>query len=77
MTFAELTGGRAFFVSRAAEMDQFFDDVDKILRTQYLLGFEPSAPGLREELRSIEVRVKGANYQVQHRKGYYSEPVRR
>lgn len=73
MTFADMTGGRVFFVSRAAEMDRFFAELNGLLRTQYVLGFVPAPGGAHAEFRSIKVRVKGADYLVQHRKGYYAE----
>jgi len=74
MTFAELTGGRVFFPAAPAELDRFFDDLSALLRTQYLIGYQPAPPSYQPEFRTIEVRVKGTDYVVQHRKGYYSEP---
>ncbi len=72
---ADLSGGLVFFPTRAGDMDQFFDKLSDFLRTQYLLGYEPAPPGIRAEFRTIEVRVKGgADYRVQHRKGYFVEP---
>ena len=72
---ADLTGGLVFFPAGAADMDQFFDKLSDFLRTQYLLGYEPTPPGIRAEFRTIEVRVKGRqDYRIQHRKGYFVEP---
>ncbi|MFQ5696420.1 MAG: VWA domain-containing protein [Terriglobia bacterium] len=73
ITFAQTTGGRVFFPGRVAELDRFFDDLSELLRTQYLLGFQPSLPEWRPEFRTIEVRVQGGDFQVFHRTGYYSE----
>lgn len=74
ITFAEMTGGRVFYPAGTAELDRFFDDLSELLRTQYLLGYQPAPTGARAEFRTIEVRVRGGDYLVQHRKGYYTEP---
>jgi Ca-activated chloride channel family protein len=76
MTLADLTGGRVFFADRVRELDRFFGELNGLLRTQYLLGYQPTPPKLRPEFREIEVRIKGADYSVQHRKGYYAEGQR-
>lgn len=74
ITFARMTGGRVFFPSRAGELDRFFDELSELLRTQYLIGYQPAPPGVRLEFRTIEVRVKEGDYLVEHRRGYYAEP---
>lgn len=74
ITLAELTGGRVFFTDRVGEMDRFFDELSDLLRTQYLLGYQPAPPGYRSEFRTIEVRIKGRKDIVRHRTGYYAEP---
>jgi Ca-activated chloride channel family protein len=73
ITLADLTGGRVFFADRVGELDRFFSELNGLLRTQYLLGYQPAPSKLRPEFREIEVRIKGADYNVQHRKGYYAE----
>jgi len=77
MSLAELTGGRVYFPSRAQEMDRVFAELDEFLRTQYLIGYEPGPPPLRDEYREIAVRVKETDYTVRHRKGYFVEGMRR
>jgi len=47
--------------------------LSELLRTQYLLGYEPAPPEWRARLRVIEVRVQGADFVVRHRKSYYAE----
>lgn len=73
MSLADLTGGQVFFTERVSELDRFFGQLNDMLRTQYLLGYQPAAPKLRPEFRQIEVRVAGHGYTVQHRKGYFAE----
>jgi Ca-activated chloride channel family protein len=77
MSLAELTGGRVYFPSRTQEMDRVFAELDEFLRTQYLIGYEPVPPPLRAEYREIDLRVKGTDYTVRHRKGYFVEGTRR
>lgn len=73
ITFADLSGGRVFFPAGTPELNRFFDDLSELLRTQYLLGYQPAPPGYRQEFRTIEVRIKGTDYAVRHRQGYYAE----
>lgn len=73
ITLADMTGGRVFYPARPAELDRFFDDLSELLRTQYLLGYEPAPAPERSQFRTIEVRVKGTDNLVRHRKGYYTE----
>ncbi len=73
-TLADLTGGLVFFTDRVGELDGFFDDLNHLLRTQYLLGYQAAPPSFRPEFRTIEVRLKDPGYRVRHRQGYYSEP---
>ncbi|MFQ5663274.1 MAG: VWA domain-containing protein [Terriglobia bacterium] len=74
ITLADLTGGRVFIPARGADLDRFFAELSELLRTQYLLGYQPAPVGARPEFRTIEVRVKGGDYVVRHRKAYYTEP---
>lgn len=73
INFAEMTGGRVFFPTGAAGLDPFFDELSELLRTQYLLGYEPAPAEWRARFRTIEVRVKNGDYVVEHRKGYFAE----
>lgn len=76
ITFAKMTGGRVFYPARAVELDRFFNQLSELLRTQYLLGFQPAARRGRREFRRVEVQVRGGDYIVRHRTGYYTEPQR-
>ena len=54
---AEVTGGRAFFLSRKADLDPVYEDIDHELRTQYLLAYTSSSTRPADELRKVEVKV--------------------
>lgn len=71
-SFADLTGGQAFFPSGTKELDRFFDELSEVLRTQYILGFVPEIWGRESEYRELEVRVREGDYFIRHRKGYFT-----
>jgi Ca-activated chloride channel family protein len=70
------TGGKYFYASSLAQLDQAFAQVSDELRTQYLLAYYPSQKFADSEFRRIQVGIAGvpesANYGVRHRTGYYS-----
>jgi VWFA-related protein len=72
---SESTGGRAVFPDGARDLDQAFAQLEKDLRQQYLLAYEPKneAPdgGFRKlEIRMVNKEIKG--FKIRHRKGYYA-----
>jgi VWFA-related protein len=66
------TGGRVIQVSRARDTGAAFQQIADELRTQYLLGYTPSNVRHDGSYRKIEVKVRGHNYKVQARRGYYA-----
>jgi Ca-activated chloride channel family protein len=70
------TGGKYFYASSLAQLDQAFAQVSDELRTQYLLAYYPSQKFADSEFRRIQVGIAGVpesvNYGVRHRTGYYS-----
>ncbi len=69
----DTTGGAMFFPDSVQDLDAIFDRIDRELRTQFRLGYYPHPRGPASTFRSITVRVKG-NYEVRHRKGYFTAP---
>ncbi|MEE4270436.1 MAG: VWA domain-containing protein [Thermoanaerobaculales bacterium] len=66
------TGGRAFFVSEASDLHRIYTEIDRELRSQYLLAYTSSSNRPDDELRKIEVRVKaGTKVKVRTLTGYY------
>lgn len=53
------TGGRAYYITDLAELEGAYAEIDRELRSQYLLAFSSPRNLTAEELRSIEVRVEG------------------
>src|SRR5262245_18500169 len=69
----EATGGRATFPKKPQDLDQAFTELEKDLRQQYLLAYEPKAGMNDGSFRKIEVRVpKSKELKVRHRRGYYA-----
>jgi VWFA-related protein len=70
--YSQETGGRVIEVTRAKDTAQAFQEIAEELRTQYLLGYSPKNNLHDGSFRKIRVKVRGHNYQVQARRGYYA-----
>ena len=70
------TGGKYYYATSTAQLDDAFRKISDELRTQYLLAYYPSQRTSFSEFRRIEVKVTGApdaaSYRVRHRAGYYT-----
>jgi Ca-activated chloride channel family protein len=68
------TGGKYFYATSGAELDNAFSQISDELRTQYLLAYYPSRKLADSSFRRIEVSVQGAPMpvKVRHRTGYYT-----
>jgi Ca-activated chloride channel homolog len=73
---SEDTGGKFYYATSSAQLDDAFHKISDELRTQYLLAYYPSQRTSFSEFRRIEVKVAGvpdaAAYHVRHRAGYYT-----
>jgi Ca-activated chloride channel family protein len=67
---AEMSGGRAFLIDRAAELSQVFGDIVEELSNQYLLSYASSNEKRDGTFRKISVDVTGGGLHVRHRQGY-------
>jgi Ca-activated chloride channel homolog len=70
------TGGKYFYASSLAQLDEAFRQISDELRTQYLLAYYPSQRLSDSEFRRIQVKVRGipsdSDFRVRHRTGYYT-----
>jgi Ca-activated chloride channel homolog len=70
------TGGKYFYASSVAQLDEAFRQISDELRTQYLLAYYPSQRLSDSDFRRIQVKVKGiasdSEFKVRHRTGYYT-----
>jgi len=73
---SEDTGGKYYYATSMAQLDEAFHKISDELRTQYLLAYYPLQRTSFSEFRRIEVRVVGVAespaYKVRHRAGYYT-----
>ncbi len=67
---AEVTGGRAFFISAARELRPVYRDIERELRAQYLLAYNSNQPEAGTDFRTVEVRVTD-NRRARTISGYY------
>lgn len=81
MQFAQDTGGKFFYAGKPSQLDEAFRQIDRELRTQYVLAYYPKPRTDGKDFRRIDVRVKqpapaagGGEpaYTVRHRTGYYT-----
>jgi VWFA-related protein len=69
---SNVTGGRAFFVGRSSRLDGIYGEIDRELRSQYLLAYTSSSEKPSDELRKVEVRVDAdTKVKVRTITGYY------
>jgi len=68
---AEITGGQAFFVSSDDDLEKIYAEIDRELRTQYLLAYTSSSQRPSDQLRKIEVELSQKKYKVRTISGYY------
>ena len=68
---AEVTGGQSFFVSGDSALDKIYAEIDRELRTQYLLAYTSSSERPPDQLRKIEVELTRKKYKVRTISGYY------
>ena len=67
---AKVTGGRSFFISKAEDLAPVYDEIERELRSQYLLAYTSNRVGGRDEYREVEVKVKG-RFKARTISGYY------
>ena len=66
---ADQTGGRFFQVSKVAELDQVYRQIELELRSQYFLTFAPAGGG-SVDLDSVEIRLRDRGLKVRATRGY-------
>lgn len=69
-SYAEATGGQAFFPRSTPQLDSVFEAIVAELANQYVLSYSPADPKYDGRWRSIKVRVRNGNYAVRARAGY-------
>jgi Ca-activated chloride channel family protein len=68
---ASTTGGKAFFVSEKSGLDRIYAEINRELRTQYLIAYTSNSDKPADELRKIKVDVDRKGVKVRTISGYY------
>ena len=71
VTITDSTGGNMFTLDDLSQLQSMFDEIDRELRTQYLLGYYPQPTPPPGSDRHVQVKVDG-NYNVTYRKEYFT-----
>ncbi|MGH9378338.1 MAG: VWA domain-containing protein [Terriglobia bacterium] len=69
---AQETGGEYLRVGRSKDTAEAFEEIERQLRTQYLLGYTPTDHIRDGSYHRIRVRMRDKDYRVQARQGYYA-----
>jgi Ca-activated chloride channel homolog len=65
------TGGRAFFVTGAAELPKIYEQISEELASQYSIAYSSRNPMRNGAWRRVEVRVYRPGLSARARRGYY------
>ena len=69
-SYAQATGGRAFFPRTTKELDGVFEHIVTELAHQYVLLYAPTNLKTDGAWRNIKVQVRGGKYEIRARRGY-------
>jgi len=77
-TITDSTGGAMFWADDASQLDPYYTEIDRELRTQYLLAFYPQPLPPKGSIRHLEVRVAAGDVaaiplRIRHRRLYLTE----
>jgi len=76
---SEDTGGKYFYATTLAQLDQAFRAISDELRTQYLVAYYPAQRIADSDFRRIEVKLTGlagsSDFNARHRTGYYTSKL--
>ena len=68
---AEETGGRSFWVKSAAELSPIYAEIERELRSQYLVAYQSTNTGEENTFRTVELKVAKPGIEVKTIRGYY------
>jgi len=75
---AQQTGGRAFFPNKKFDLDAAFSEIERELRTQYLIAYSSTNKKRDGSYRKITIELtnpalKKEKLELRHRPGYYAK----
>ena len=69
---AEETGGRTFYIKDAAELVSVYKDIERELRSQYLVAYNSDQQNKAGEYHEVEIKVRDGKLKARTVRGYYS-----
>jgi VWFA-related protein len=77
---AEQTGGRAFFPDKKFDLNAAFAEIERELRTQYMIAYSSTNKKRDGSYRKITIEItnpelRKENLQLRHRPGYFAKPA--
>ena len=69
--FAEETGGHAFFIEGVEELAEVYQQLQRELRSRYLLTYQSSNSGEGRQFRTVELSSSAPGVRVKTIRGYY------
>jgi VWFA-related protein len=75
---AQRTGGRAFFPDKKFDLNAAFDEIERELRTQYLIAYSSTNKKRDGAYRKITIEITNPDLrkeklEIRHRPGYYAK----
>jgi VWFA-related protein len=70
---ARQSGGQAFAIADIAELDAIYAQIQRDLRSQYLVAYQSSQGSSGPRFRSVEIRVKHPGVRASTQRGYYAD----
>jgi VWFA-related protein len=76
---AQRTGGRAFFPDKKLDLNAAFAEIEKELRTQYLIAYSSTNKRRDGAYRKVTIEItnpelRKQNLELRHRPGYFAKP---
>lgn len=71
-TFAEITGGLAFFPTVIKDLDATYEKIAAEIRSQFTLGYLSTNTKLDGSWRKVEIKVNRPGVKVRTRQGYFA-----
>lgn len=76
---SQRTGGRAFFPDKKMDLNAVFAEIERELRTQYLIAYSSTNKKRDGAYRKITIEITNAELkkqkiEIRHRPGYYARP---
>ncbi|MEW6336165.1 MAG: VWA domain-containing protein [Acidobacteriota bacterium] len=68
---ARASGGEAFFLPRDAALGPVYDQINRELRTQYLLAYTSTSEAPRDRFRKVAVKLRKPDLELRTIAGYY------